>query len=180
MIAQTGYAAMAVAFVFCLYSVAAGWLGARRRRADLIESAERSVLAVVFLIIFATGLLVHSLVTHNFSIEYVAHYTSSTLSPGYCITALWGGQAGSLLFWVLVLSLFTLVVVLQNQNRNRQLMPYVTSLLMGIVGFFLTALLFAANPFKTISPVPLDGQDSTRCCKTTGWLRILLFFMAAT
>lgn len=158
MLADVGYYILIAAAVFSFYSIVASVAGARIRRADLVESAERAALAVVFLVILATGVLVHALLTSNFSFEYVAQYTSTTLSTPYKLTALWGGQAGSLLFWLLVLSMFSLVVIMQNQRRNRQLMPYALSVLMGTSFFFLMVLIFAADPFKQLFPVPVEGR----------------------
>lgn len=158
MLPEIGRYTLIAAFSLSVYSILASVLGAKMRRADFIESAERAVIGVVFLVILASGLLAHALVTHNFELEYVAQNTSSTLPVAYCLTAFWGGQAGSLLFWSLILSLYTLFVVIQNQNRNRQLMPYVTTILMTTNGFFLLTLLMAANPFERLFPPALDGQ----------------------
>src|SRR5262249_11279724 len=112
-----------------------------------------------FLIVVAIGILLHALITHDFEFEYVAHYSSSTLAIPYCVTALWGGQAGSLLFWLMILCIYTIVALLQNQSKNRQLMPYVTATLMSISLFFLIVLIFAADPFVRLIPVPAEGQD---------------------
>lgn len=156
--ATLGYYSLVAASVICLYSILASIVGAKWPRASIVESAERAVVAFYFLVVLASGVLVHSLVTHNFSLEYVAHFSSTTLPTQYCVTAFWGGQAGSLLFWLLILGTYTIVTLLQNQNKNRPLMPYVTAVLMSISLFFLITLLFAANPFQTIAPVPVEGQ----------------------
>lgn len=158
MLADIGYYTLVSAFVVCIYSMLTAVAGARMRRADLVESSERATVAVIFLEVFASGILIHALITHNFELQYVAQYTSTTLPLRYCVTAFWGGQAGSMLFWLLVLGVYTIVVLLQNQNRNRQLMPYVNLVLMGTTLFFLSLLLFAANPFQKLSPIPADGQ----------------------
>lgn len=144
--------------VLCFYSMVASAVGGKTRRFDFIESGERAAIAVVFLVFLAAGLLLHALVTSNFGIEYVAQYTSSTLPLQYKVTALWGGQAGSLLFWLLILGIYSVVVLVQNQHRHRPLMPYVTFVLMGTAFFFLILLLFAANPFQTLSPAAVEGQ----------------------
>ena len=95
----------------------------------------------------------------DFSLEYVASYSSSTLSLPYTIAALWGGQAGSLLFWVLILTTMSTVVHLQNRERNAALMPYVTATLMTIAVFFLSLLVFITDPFERL-PVPAsEGAD---------------------
>ncbi|HSE39842.1 MAG TPA: heme lyase CcmF/NrfE family subunit, partial [Acidobacteriota bacterium] len=87
------------------------------------------------------------------------HYTSTTLPLAYKITAFWGGQAGSLLFWLLILSMYTLIALMQNQNKNRHLMPYVTATLMSVTLFFLSMVCFAADPFAKLSPIPIEGQS---------------------
>ncbi len=102
MLATIGNYTLIAASVLCLYSMLGSLVGAKTRRVDFIESAERAVLGVAFLIILAAGLLLHALITSNFGIEYVAQYTSTTLPIQYKITALWGGQAGSMLFWLLI------------------------------------------------------------------------------
>jgi cytochrome c-type biogenesis protein CcmF len=144
--------------VLSLYAVIASATGAKMRKPAIVESSERAVIAVAFLIILATAILLHALLTNNFGIEYVAHYSSTTQPAAYRITALWGGQAGSLLFWVLILAVYAIIVLLQNQDRNRQLIPYVLTVLMSVTSFFLGLLLLVANPFQTISPAPLEGQ----------------------
>jgi cytochrome c-type biogenesis protein CcmF len=158
MLATIGNYALITAAVLCLYSILALVAGAKTRRSDFVESGERAVVGVVFLVFLAAGILLHALITSNFSFEYVAQYTSTTLPIQYKVTALWGGQAGSMLFWVMVLGVYTIVVLIQNQHRNRPLMPYVVSVLMGTSLFFLIMLLFAANPFGKLSPAPVEGQ----------------------
>lgn len=156
--ANLGYYSLVAACGLALYALIAAVLGAKLRRASFVESAERAVIVFYFLVVTATGVLVHALIVHDFSLEFVAHYSSSTLPLQYCITALWGGQAGSMLFWLFILGTYTVVVLIQNQNKNRILMPYVIAILMGIAVFFLITLLKAANPFERIFPVPVEGQ----------------------
>ncbi len=158
MLPEIGQYTLIAAGVLCLYSMIACVTGARLRRADLVESGERAVVGIIFLVFFASGLLVYSLVISDFRLEYVAQYTSTTLPLQYKITAFWGGQAGSMLFWLLILSVYTVIALIQNQNKNRQLMPYVTAVLSGICLFFIVMLIFAADPFKRLIPVPVEGQ----------------------
>lgn len=158
MLSQIGTYTLISALVLAIYSLLSSAIGAKMRRADIVESAERAVLGVVFLVMLAAGLLLHGLLTSNFNLEYVAQYTSTTLPTVYKITAIWGGQAGSLLFWLLILSVYTMVALIQNQNKNRQLMPYVISVLMGICIFFLSVIIFVANPFRSLVPAAIEGQ----------------------
>jgi cytochrome c-type biogenesis protein CcmF len=129
------------------------------RKRDFVASAEHAALAVWGLTVIAVAALLHALVTHDFNIEYVAHYSSSTLPLQYTIAALWGGQAGSLLFWLLILTSMSAVVILQNRERNRELMPYVNASLMVVALFFLSMLMFITPPFQRLAFTPAEGRD---------------------
>ena len=159
MLADIGYYSLIAALILGVCSMLSAIAGAKLRRADFVESCERSAIGSITLILFASGVLLHSLITNNFEMEYVAHYTSTTLPLQYRAAAFWGGQAGSMLFWVLILGVYAVGAILQNQRKNRQLMPYVTAVLMGTVSFFLITLIFAANPFAKLSPIPMEGQS---------------------
>jgi cytochrome c-type biogenesis protein CcmF len=67
---------------------------------------------------------------HDFSIALVANSTSRDLPTLYRVTALWSNQAGSLLFWSWILSLYSTAVV-NHGARDRELMPYVVSVIVG-------------------------------------------------
>ncbi len=110
-------------------------------------SAQRSALAVSLLSIFSTFVLAQCLLASNFDVDYVAHYTSLETPTIYKLTALWAGQSGSLLFWLFVLSVFSVVTILQNNRSHLPLMPYVIIVLMVVQGFFLILVNFVANPF---------------------------------
>jgi cytochrome c-type biogenesis protein CcmF len=156
---EIGRLAICLALLCALFSVGAAVTGAIRRRRDIVRSAERAAYAVFALVVVAAGILLHALLTHDFSLEYVAAYSSSTLPTNYVVAALWGGQKGSLLFWALVLTFFSTLVHWQNRERNRELMPWVTATLMTIASFFLGLVVFITDPFERL-PVPaLEGAD---------------------
>ena len=113
----------------------------------LFLSAQRSALGVSLLSIFSTFVLAQCLLVSNFDVDYVAHYTSLGTPTIYKLTALWAGQSGSLLFWQFVLSLFSIVTILQNSRSHLSLMPYVMIVLVTVQGFFLILVNFVANPF---------------------------------
>ena len=156
---EVGALALKVAWVLALYAIGMSIVGALWRKRDFIASAEHAALAVWGCVVVAVGALLHGLVTHDFNLEYVAHYSSSTLPLHYTIAALWGGQAGSLLFWLLILTSMSAVVHLQNRERNRELMPYVTAVLMLIAMFFLSMVNFITPPFERLAFTPAEGKD---------------------
>ena len=156
---EVGALALTIGLVCAVYAVVMSLAGVFVRRRDLIASAEHASFAVWGLTLIATAWLLNALVSHDFNIEYVASYSSSTLPWNYTITALWGGQKGSLLFWLLILSTITSIVLLQNRERNRDLMPYVTAVLMTICVFFLFLLNFVTPPFERLAFTPAEGRD---------------------
>jgi cytochrome c-type biogenesis protein CcmF len=156
---ELGRLAVRLALLCAVFAVGAAITGALRRRRDVVRSAEHAAYAVFGLVVVAAAILLHALLTHDFSLEYVAAYSSSTLPTNYTVAALWGGQKGSLLFWSLMLTLFTTLVQWQNRERNRELMPWVTATLMTITTFFLGLVVFITDPFERL-PVPaVEGAD---------------------
>ncbi|HYT64480.1 MAG TPA: heme lyase CcmF/NrfE family subunit, partial [Gemmatimonadales bacterium] len=95
---------------------------------------------------------------HDFSLEYVAAYTSRNLPTFYLWSALYAGQKGSLLFWATVLSLFASLVQLLTSRRHRVYLPYVAAVTCLVATFFISVMLFAANPFERLGFTPLDGR----------------------
>ena len=154
-----GTLALQLAWCLALYALAASIFGARSARADFVASGRRAALAVFGCIVAAVVVMLHALLTHDFQVEYVAGYSSSTLPLRYTVAALWGGMAGSLLFWLFILNLSSTVVHVQNRERHRALMPYVTATLMTISLFFLSLLVFVVPAFKRLPFVPSEGSD---------------------
>src|SRR5437867_4196910 len=157
--AALGRLAICLALLFAAYATGVSILGAIRRRRHLVRPGTHAAYAVFALVVVAVAILLRALVEHDFSLEYVAAYSSSTLPLRYTVAALWGGQKGSLLFCVFMLTLFTTIVQLQNRERNRELMPWVTATLMTIAAFFLGLLTFVTDPFERL-PIPArEGAD---------------------
>jgi cytochrome c-type biogenesis protein CcmF len=156
---DVGSLALAVGWVLAIYAAGMAFAGARWRKREFVASAEHATLAVWGCVVIAVAALLHALVTHDFNIEYVAHYSSSTLPLQYTVAALWGGQAGSLLFWALILTSMAAVVILQNREKNRQLLPYVNATLMVVAVFFLSMLMFVTPPFQRLAFTPAEGRD---------------------
>jgi len=157
--ASIGYIALLLALVASIYSAIAFIFGARGKHQVWTHSAKNSLLAVCGLVSISVASLVYALVTHDFQIEYVALYTSRDLSLPYCLSALYAGNDGSLLFWGWLLSLFAAVVVIQKRNSGQELVPYASSIIMVTEAFFLILLLLVSNPFHKLPFIPPDGMS---------------------
>ncbi len=95
---------------------------------------------------------------HDFNIAYVASYTARNLPTGYLFASFWAGQAGSLLFWAVVLALFAAAAQLLTPRHHAHLLPYVAGVTASVLAFFLIVMLFAASPFERLGFVPPDGR----------------------
>ena len=153
-----GELALWVALPVAIWGMVLGFLGGRQRRGDMVLSAERSVYSVLFLIVVAALGIIDNFLNDRFEYRYVFGYSSVDLPTYFKVAGLWAGQRGSLLFWLLLLLVFSTICVWQNRDRNREFMPYVVGVLQTIVTFFLIVLLFAkVNPFERLGYAPTDG-----------------------
>ncbi len=158
MISTLGRFSLALALGIALYGAFVSILGAQRRRPALVESGRGAVFAVFGLASFAVLLMVAALVGRDFSIRYVARNASLGTPVFYTIIALWGALEGSILLWIWILALMSLLAVVIEGRRNRDSIPYATAVLLCISAFFLFLAAFPANPFAPIFPAPADGR----------------------
>ncbi len=153
-----GEIAMWVALLMAAWTTTVSFAGGALRRADLAASGERAMYATCGFVILASAGLLTALVTHDFSLKYVASFSSSNLPLVYTFTAFWAGQAGSLLFWALILALYSALAVWGARKGSRELAPYVAGTLGATLLFFLATLCFGASPFERLNWVPVEGR----------------------
>lgn len=132
--------------------------GLRARSVRAWHSARGAVMAVAVLVTGAVGILEYELVTSNFSVVDVAENTSRNLSLFLKLTALWSGSAGSLLFWVWVLSLYAAYVVGRRAHDEAPIVPYAGLILSGVTVFYLAMVAAVVSPFTTTASPPYDGS----------------------
>src|SRR5687767_8274987 len=140
------------------WAATVSFAGGTLARRDLVASGERAIYATLAMVVLASVGLWTALFSHDLSIKYVASFTSVNLPKAYLFTAFWAGQAGSLLFWCLILAIYASIAVYSNRARNRALMPYVSGTLAVVLIFFLATMCLGANPFERLDWLPLDGR----------------------
>ena len=143
-----GGSALSLSFGFSILTVLTLLIYTRNQDQRLFLVGQRLALCVSFFIFLATFILSYQLIISNFDIDYVARYTSIETPTIYKISALWAGQSGSLLFWLFILSIFSTITIIQNQNKHHQLMPWVIISLTITQMFFLILTNYVTNPFK--------------------------------
>jgi cytochrome c-type biogenesis protein CcmF len=146
------------AFILAGYASWSAFMAGRWRNNNMLASAERSAVALFGITSIIMAALVYAFVTRDFSLEYVAQYSSRTLPMFYTISAVWAGQSGSLLLWAWLLSLFGAVVVWQNRHKNRELIPYALSTILFTAFFFFGLMVYTTSPFKPLPWPAADGQ----------------------
>src|SRR5437588_10334456 len=153
-----GATALLFAFGAAIYAVVIALLGARLRRQEMVRSAERATYGVFGLVTIAMVAMLYALLAHDFRLQYVASVSSRAMPTFYVIAALWGGQEGSMLLWLWLLTMYSALVVGQNRYRNRELMPYVIATLMVTALLFLAMLVIVEDPFRQLPHEARDGQ----------------------
>ena len=153
-----GNIALILASGFAIYTGIAAVLGAIRRAPLLVTSARRGVLVVTFFVLLASASLIVSFLTHDFGVSYVAQHSSLEMPWYYVTAAFYGGQEGSLLYWALMLSVFSAIFALTARRAPAALVPYVIATLMGIEIFLLIVLSTVSSPFVRLPVTPADGN----------------------
>jgi len=157
---ELGRAALVVTLGLVVYALAAGAVAAHLRRRRLAQSAQNALVAAFFTTLIASLVLVAALLRHDFSFTYVARTTSEALPTGYTISAFWGGQEGSLLLWLLILTGFGAAAMRLNRRWARDLIVWVVPVFAAVATFFALLLVAIASPFAT-QVAPPDGAGMT-------------------
>ncbi|HEY2219117.1 MAG TPA: cytochrome c-type biogenesis CcmF C-terminal domain-containing protein [Gaiellaceae bacterium] len=158
--ADLGRAALVVSLGLAVYAACAGAYGALEKRGRLVDSARNALIACFFSTAIAAIVLALALVHHDFSFVYVASHTSRDLSTVYALSAFWGGQEGSLLLWLLVLTGYGALAVVLNRRLLRDLIAWVVPVVGAISAFFAFVLVAVSSPFQTQVPA-VDGAGLT-------------------
>ncbi len=158
MVTDVGLLATVLALASAVGAVLMAVYGYSSKETRWIESARRAAVVVWPLLTVAVLTIEYALLTNDFSLNYVANTSSRAMPTPLKITALWGAQEGSILFWSWLMSTFTFVVMLRRWERDRDLLPHVIVVTMGTLVFFIGLGLFAANPFKRLPFTPADGR----------------------
>jgi cytochrome c-type biogenesis protein CcmF len=154
---ELGRAALVVCLGLAVYAVAAGFWGAYRRNRRLSRSAQNALVAAFGSAVVASAVLLVALLRSDFSFSYVAAHTSRELPTAYKAASFYGGQEGSLLLWLLVLTAYSTAAVLLDRKAGRELVVWVVPVLGVVATFFSMLLVFVASPFHT-QLASVDGQ----------------------
>jgi len=151
-----GQLALLIALVASGYAAFACVAGSSRHRAIRRSGTWAAVVAVAALT-GVTGVLVRALLAKDFTFAYVAQYCDRLLPWPYCLSALWVGQAGSLLLWAWLLGVLTMAYRFWPGGRPSPIRRTATGILIGNCCFLVAVMVFAADPMAPSLSTPSDG-----------------------
>jgi cytochrome c-type biogenesis protein CcmF len=157
MAANLGYGSLVIAFFLSIYSAIMAVWGGRKKVPAFIESARLGLFLSFLLTGLASGCLIYLLVNGRYDVQYVYSVVSNDMPVYLRVTALWGGQAGSLLFWSFLLAGYGSLVTGNHWDRDNEFLPWVITVLSITLGFFLCLSVFIENPFIRYWQFP-DGS----------------------
>jgi cytochrome c-type biogenesis protein CcmF len=152
---------MLITFVVALYGIGAALYGLRRNLPAWVDSARNAMLLTFPLLSLTALSIITLLLLGSYEVNYVASVTSNSMPFYLKVTALWGGQAGSLIFWSWLMAAFASAVTLRNWSRDRELLPWVIVVSLVTLAFFLLLSIAVENPFERLW-LTTDGNIVTQ------------------
>ena len=157
--AEFGIITLYAMLLLATWSAALAMVSAGRRQVALLSAARYAAYATAVVSTLSLLVLTYAFAVSDFSIKYVHQYSSRDMPVFYRLTAVWGGQSGSLLVWAWMLAVLTAWAVHANRVRLKELMPWVIVALMLTLDFFCVVMLLSANPFDTfLMEAPAAGR----------------------
>ena len=158
MLASIGHGAVVIGLAVSLFAAAASILAGRSTDAGLAAAGRRAVYATWFLSLVASGAMAVSLLNHDFSILYVARNNATTTPPFYSFISLWAALEGSILFWTLLLTGWSSLLLYRYRNAHQELMPWASATLALVAAFFFAVMTWPSDPFVSVTPVSVEGN----------------------
>ena len=146
-----GSGCLVLALCVALYGIGASLYGARTGERAWVDSGRRAVYATAGVLLVSFAVLEAAFLRSDFALSVVASHSSTTTPAFYRATAVWSSQEGSLLLWVVLLSLWSSLILFLTRRRAREVAPYATAVLLGFAVFFCSLLVFLENPFDRAS-----------------------------
>src|SRR5467141_995300 len=159
MIAEVGHYALVLALALALIQSVVPLIGARMRDGALMAVAEPTALAQFGFVALSFAMLVSCYVGSDFSVLNVSKNSHSAMPLIYKFTSTWGNHEGSMLLWVLILSLFGALVAAFATNVPPTLKATVLAVQAWIAATFYLFILVTSNPFLRMAPAPFEGED---------------------
>ena len=157
MTSALGHITTIAALLVAVGGAAVSLYGGLAGRRDLAQIGRAAALIVFALVALACGIMLYALVTHDFSVKYVADVGSKETPLYYTVISLWAALEGSILFWGFILTGYAALVVVIHRHGYQEIMPYVVGILLLVSAFFLLVMSGPGNPFVYVAHPLADG-----------------------
>ena len=160
MIPELGQFALIIALCFALVQATLPFYGAQKNLTSFMQLARYTAWGQFIFVAFSFGVLAYSFIVNDFSVAYVAQNSNTELPAIFRFCAVWGAHEGSLLLWVLILTLWTMLVA----TFSRSLPLYMVARVLGVLGIiaigFYLFILLTSDPFTRLLPyIPANGHN---------------------
>ncbi|HKJ66734.1 MAG TPA: cytochrome c-type biogenesis CcmF C-terminal domain-containing protein [bacterium] len=155
---QLGSFLLVVGAFGALWTLFRGVQGWRQQNFLYTKQAQAGIYISFFSVTLAVLILWYQLLGSHFISRYVASYTSLALPWYYKVSALWAGQAGSLLFWLWLVTVFATLFIYRHREDYKQFMPIMVAVFAFVSLLFYGLTLFVTSPFETLNFMPRDGN----------------------
>ena len=159
MITELGHFSLILAFVLACLQTVTGLIGAQYRWAGWMAMTRQAALVQFMLTLAAFASLTHAFVTSDFSLRLVVLNSHSLKPMLYKLSGVWGNHEGSMLLWVLIVTLFGALAAWFGTRLPPSLHSRVLAVQAAIAVAFFAFILFTSNPFLRLEVPPFDGQD---------------------
>jgi cytochrome c-type biogenesis protein CcmF len=159
MIPEIGHFALVLALLVGIAQASVPLIGARRNDPRLMGVAESTALAQFGFVAAAFAALTACYVRSDFSVLTVFENSHSAMPLIYKFTSVWGNHEGSMLLWVLILTLFGALVAAFGRNMPESFKATVLAVQAWIAVAFYLFILLTSNPFLRLAPAPFEGRD---------------------
>lgn len=159
MIAELGHYALVLALSLSLVQSIVPFWGARTGDTALMQAGTTCAIAGFLATLIAFAALTYSYVTSDFSLLNVWQNSHTSKPLLYKYTAVWGNHEGSMLLWVLMLTLFSALLAAFATALPARLKANTLSVQGWVTVAFLLFLLFTSNPFERLPQPALQGKD---------------------
>lgn len=159
MITELGHFALILAFMVAIFQMIVPLVGAQRGNAAWMAVADPAATTQFLLTAFSFAALTWAFVTSDFSLNLVVANSHTDKPLIYKISGVWGNHEGSLLLWVLILTLFGACASWFGANLPPTLKARVLAVQSSVAAAFFAFILFTSNPFIRLEIPPFDGQD---------------------
>ncbi len=167
---EIGEYSLLLALGLSIYTAMVSVWGEKIGLKQMVKSSEYGLIGIFALHTLAAVVLMRAFYINDFSLEYVYSYSNIELGKFYKISAFWAGQKGSLLLWAWMLGVFATIVVVQNRNKNRKLMPYVVFIISATLVLFGLLMVFASPVFERMPFLPADGHGLNPMLQNPGMI----------